>query len=149
MCSNAFYQFRPRFPMVHGAVIPQSADITATGSTLGTNPVHCNDIEGWAGNGIVRADCAAAIGLFYSTSVRPHGNQKYEFLNRDVHRVTHLPSVVTPTNFFYGDTQHSALASGLSHSINESGHLRLYRSNDEFIQSRDAARRSAKGVPKK
>ena len=95
-------QILRRIPLVHGAVIPQSADITATSSTLGLNPAECNDLEGWVGNGIRRSDCAAAITEFFSASVQPHGEQEYEFRNHEVPQTSHLPSVVTPTKFYHG-----------------------------------------------
>lgn len=96
-------QILPKTSSVHGAVISPSADITAPGSISDVNPVHCNDLEGWVGNGINRADCATAIRNFDSTSVQPHGSQEYEFRNLEVHQVTHLPSVVTPIKFHYGE----------------------------------------------
>ena len=99
---GSLFQILPQIPIIHGAVIPQSAAITAPSSVLGLNPSHCNDLEGWLGNGIVRSDCTAAIAEFLSTNVRPRGNQEYEFLDREFHQVTHLPSVVTPTKFYHG-----------------------------------------------
>ena len=141
-------QILPQIPSVNGAVIPQSADITATGSTLGASPVYCNDLEGFVGKGIVRADCEAAIREFLSTTVRPRGNQEYEFLSREVHPVSHLPTVVTPTRFSHGGYPSFSLGFGLSHSTRNSRHVRLYRSNDGCIQLGTATRRSAKNVPK-
>ena len=119
-------QILPEISLVHGAVIPQSADITATSSTLGLQPIYCNDLEGWVGNGIVRSDCAAAIGEFRLTSVRAHGNQEYEFLNREFHQVSHLPSVVTPTKFYHGGYPALSLGFGLSHLTHASRRVRLY-----------------------
>lgn len=110
-------QFLPQIPLVYGAVIPQSAGITATSSTLGLNAVECNDLEGWVGNGIIRSDCAAATSEFFSTSVQLHGTQDFEFLNREVHQISHLPSIVTPTKFYHGGYQAFSLGFGLPHLL--------------------------------
>ena len=142
-------QILPEIPLVHGAVVPQSADITAPSSTLGLEPVHCNDLEGFVGNGIRRSDCAAAIGEFLSTSVRPRGNQEYEFFDREAHQISHLPSVVTPTKFYHGEYPAFRLGFGLPHLIHASRHVRLYRFHDGNFRSRAAARWSATGVPEK
>ena len=140
-------QVLPRIPLVHGAVIPQSEDITATSSTVGINRVKCNDLLGWVEEGIVRSDCAAAIGEFFSTSVRPRGNQEYEFLIPEVHQVSGLPSVVPPIKFYHGGYPAFSLGFGLPHSIHISRHVQLYCCNDEYIQYRAAARWTATAVP--
>ena len=106
-----------QIPLVHGAVIPQSLDITAESSTLGVNPAECNDLWGWLGNGIIRSDCKAAINEFLSTSVRPRGKQEYEFLEREVHQVSHLRSVVTPLKFYHGGYLAFSLGFGLPHLL--------------------------------
>ena len=103
-----------RTVLVHGAVIPGSADITTTSSLSDSNPVLCNDLEGFVGNGIVRSDCPAAINDFYSTTVRPHAGQEYEFLDRYVRQIYQLPSVVTPIKFHSGEYRHRLTSSSLN-----------------------------------
>ena len=142
-------QILSRIPLGHGAVIPQSADITATNSTLGLTNIECTDIVGWVEEGIIRSDCAAALDEFFSTSVESHGYQQYEFFEREDHQVYHLPSVVTPLKFHHGGYPAFSLSFGLPHSIHTSRHVQLYCYNDEYIRSRAAARWSATGVPNK
>ena len=88
---------------VHGAVVLQSIDIAATDATLGGNPVYCNKLEGWIGEGIDPSDCADAVSEFRRTNVRPRGKQEFEFLSRGVSRTTSLPYITTPRKYDYGE----------------------------------------------
>ena len=92
----------PRLSLVHGAVIAQSAEMTATSSLSNQNPVKCTDIVGWVEQGIVQSDCTTAIDLFLSAVVQPHGTQEYQFFEFEKDPALDLPSVATPLKFHHG-----------------------------------------------
>ena len=89
---------------VHGAVSPRPITLTTPESALRVDSIYCNDLEGWTGyDGLDKGDCSKAISLFEKNMVRPRGSQEYEFLEREVPKITRFPLFITPEKFAYSE----------------------------------------------